>query len=1038
MNPNYFDILGLKSDSQGKDIKAAIDDKENGVKRLANNQDLRGDDLLKAQQEIADMRAWAENKDLVKAHRDDFIATQSKALRGYFSSLPNHYEAYRREVESWVGRYRLAMKEVEKIMKEDPNHEVLLVKAKDLPPNFVTGKRKSIQDNIELLNKTTALAKICPWHANVHDLYDFVAGFSGNSVADVKKMDTAEIFQLISSNKDRFIQASGGNSGDLGKPLRGLFPLAGEVFDPKKPENRAIYENTIVYESLRPVFQTIKEAPLEMRKEDSFVKNYLKLIKEKYDDEELAITIYNVEAGLKNDPWEPTKVIVSMRCGNCGSITNFPTHEAARHGKCSVCGAAFYSKCPSCGQEIPSSATICPHCNFNIAELTRAPKYYTEMKGALARGDISAAHLQLEQLLLADPKKMQIKNWPDFESIRKKIEEGYAQYAKYFTSLTSLIAGKSFYKAKEEAERIKKQNPALDLSAHLKKIVEALDKVKAMMPSLSDTSEAAAVRCYEVLDVCTDYSPAIEHIHKVPLAPPANFQVVAMQGATFGVSISFAPSKQTRVMYYLVRNEEHPPRSYTDGTILLKESLNTVYEDTKAQPGKAYYYAAFVCREGVFSPPASARFALYAEVEKLEAMPQGQKATISFSLPLNATGARIIRKENAVPQSENDPGASVVCASTRLAYEDKGVQLDHQYGYLVQAIYSENNRPVYSKGKGVTVKIERDPSDIANFVISKVGATIQVRYQASDQTSPNPVKIYSINPALVKNRLHNLLPAKEVQDILKNERLLASGKASDGGFAFTIAGDYSYNVVLVSMTEAKARFCGLGEISSIPLLEADPRKTQVKEGSRAYVKLKECPANCFGIHYLALEAGHSKTEITDEDISRHQSGFISKDAYFREGIIDVRGRAVGSGSFKLLLRGEFVLNGQHVYGKSTSINISSGGPRTIGYKFEWSKKGLFKKTYSGTLIIECKGQLPPLTLMGKEMGTPKGVSDYEATKVFDIEEGMPGMTHVMNNYSIPMPPEACIPEMNYRLFLSSPGEDIKITASDYGTLKCPK
>ena len=640
--------------------------------------------------------------------------------------------------------------------------------------------------------------------------------------------------------------------------------------------------------------------------------------------------------------------------------------------------------------------------------------------------------------MTADPKRAELGKIPEFNEVSKKIETGYEQYSKYFTGITNLIAAKSFVKAKAECENVKRNYPSLDISAHMKKINEALDKAKAMMPSPTDYSEAAALKCFEILDMVVDYLPAKEHLHKVNLSAPENFRVVALQGAAFGVSVSFSPSKHSRVAYYLTRNDKHIPTTFTDGVILLKESTQTTYEDNKIEPGKAYYYAAFVTREGVVSPGAGARFAYFAEVDKLEAMPVGVTASISFQLPTNAIGVRIFRKENAIPSSAADPQAQLICQNTRLAYEDKSVQLDHQYGYLVQAIYTENDRPTYSNGKGALVRIERDPSDLENVIIEKVGGAIHVKFRAVDPNSPNPVRLYSIKPSLVEKRLHNLMTASDLQTYIASEKLLGSAKARDGEFSFTIAGDYSYSVALISMTDSKARICGLGSVSSIPTLEVDKKKSQIKDAGKAYVRLKDVPQNCFGIHYIVLDASHKKDEITHEDIVGHQTSFVSGDGYRREGLLDVRGRAISSGAFRLLVCGEFVLNGQHVYGQTTATVITNAGPKTVGYLLKWEKKGLFKKTYSATLCVTCKGDLPEVVLMARNGGTPVSANDVNAYEVLRISAESPDLKKVMDTYSIAVPADYCQPGMNFRLFMATPDDECKITASDYSSLSCPK
>ena len=1027
------------SNATPKDINESIDDYEKKIKSAQGYGKLKGEDLMRELKLIETMRGWAGDKDQVKSHRDAFVAKQSEALRIYFRSLPNNYEAYKREVDSWSTRFRLEEKIVQSLMKEDPSHTIVKVEAKGLDPKFLLGSLyKAIEKAFVDFGKSAEILAKFPWAPSCHDFYEFLAKVTGDSRENLRKADTATLAK-IAAEQDPIVKAKFSAYGDGSAPIRTIFSNMKTVFTPSKPELRSGYDNQMLYESLRPtVFTAIQALPEEAKKDDRFAQKLIKQIKEVFDDDELALAIYNKEANLLQDPYEPTKVIVTMRCANCNSVTNFSTHEEAKHGKCGVCGSPFYIHCPSCGELIPASANSCSKCGFSVGEFLKVESYYASAKSALAKGDFSEAHLYLQQAEAGDPKHAKLNKFADFADVSKKIQVGYEQYSKYFAGLSSLIAGKSFYKAKEEAEKVKRQYPNLDISSHLKKITEALDKAKSMMPASSDYSEAAAVRCYEILDAVTDYLPAKEHLLKVNLTPVTNLAVVALQGSSFGVSVSFAPSKHTRVTYCIVRNDKAAPKSYSDGILLAKDTTNTVLEDTKIEPGKAYYYGVFVCREGVFSPGAVARFAYFAEPTKVEAVPQGPKVTVGFMLPTNAVGVRIYRKENAIPSSNTDPAATCVAQNVRMAHEDKSVMLDHQYGYLVQAIYMENNLPVYSKGVGVLVRVERDPSDLLDVKIEKVGAAIQVKYRAADPTSPNSVRLYSIKPGLVEKRMHTLIPYSELATFIQGEKLLGSGKAKDGQFSFTIAGDFAYSVALVSLTDAKAIICGLGNVSSIPTLEVDKKRTQIKDGAKAYVRLKDVPANCFGIHYIALDVSHPKNEITPVDMSSHQTSFVPGQNYRREGLLDVRGRCIQAGQFKLLLLGEFIINGQHVYSTTTVTKISALGQRTIGYKLVWAKHGLFKKTYSATLCIDCKGPLPELVFMGKDGGTPISPSDYEAQEIIRFPSSDSAVKQVGDQYQYPIPAEYISPTMNYRLFLAAPDDDLKVSPTDFGSLAQPK
>ena len=1033
---NYFDILKLASDAKDATIAEAIANEEKRIQGQQGQGGTRQEEKDRLNAYIREMKAWAADKEAVKAEREAFIAKQSDAVRAYFSSLPNKKEVYKREVDSWVKRYRLARPIIEKLMAENPEHTVILVKLQGLPKGFLDLGFKGYLAAVQKLNASADLAKDFLWAPKVKDFYDFVAFMGGENPDAIRKADTAYISGIVNKYKNEVRDRSGGNSGDRGLPIRDILAGLGNVFDPTHPEARNAYDNSVKYERLRPYFDQIKQNPEEIRKEDHFAQHYLELIKREFDSDEIALAIYNLEAGLANDPYEPSKVVVSMRCGNCGAITNFSTHEEAKHGKCSVCGSAFYIQCPSCGQSIPATSTTCGHCGFNLGEFTKVESYVNSAKSAFARGDLAEANLYLEQALSADPKKLKLSKMADFAGLQAKISAEYEKFRKYLTGLTGLISAKKFMAAVKEADNVKKAAPNLDLGPQLKQINEAIAKAKSLMPSPSDTSEAAADRCYATLEEVSDYLPAIEHLHKIPLAMIQNFRVVPLGGDKFGASVTFAPSINHRVSYYLTRNADHMPKTYSDGTPLLKGSPATNYEDFDVEPGRVYYYAVFASREGVFSPAATAQFASYGEVERLEAIPQGQKCSISFSLALNSIGVRITRKENAIP-SPGDPSAITIEKETRTAIDDTSVQLDHQYGYLLESCYLVNNQRVYSRGKGILVKIERDPSDLENVVITKKDEAIQVSYRSVDPTSPNPVRLYAMPISRISNRMHALYPIEEANAYLNDAKLLGASRANAGSFVLSIPGNYSYEVVLVSMTDTKARFCGTGKVSSIEMPQIDTKATTIKDGSRCYARLKRTPENLFGLHYIVLDANHSKNEITQADIGGHLSNFISATDYRREGLMDLRGRPIMTGRFKLLLVGEYVINGVHAFSDTVVTMISASGPQSVGYKIEWTKKGLFKKTVSAELVIEGKDPLPDLGLYGRNGSAPLSPSDFNADEIIRIDASTPSTPAPGGLRKYTLPESMLVPGTVYRLFVLSEA-DVKITAKDYNSLTYPK
>ena len=1037
---NYFTLLKISSDAKDKDIQEALTKYENETKTLQGLGSISADQIKERQALLQTMKTWAGNKDEVKAERDAFIKMQSDAVKSYFALLPNGYEAYRREVQSWSDKYFLEMKIVQKLMEEDPNHKIIMIKGKPLPPNFVINNFATYVKTISEINASPTINKLWPWAKDVKDLYSYLGFLMNKSVSEVRSMDTPQLQKFIAQVKEENISKAGGGSGEMSRPIRDIFGQLQIVFDPNKPDTRTQYENSIQYESLRPIFDSISKAGA-MKKDDKFVENMLAKIREKFNDVELALTIYNKEAGLMNDPYEPPKVIISMVCSNCGSTQDFKTRDEALKGKCAMCGTGYYMQCPGCGKMIPSASRICPECGLNIAEMRKAPEYFAKAKAALIRNDYDEANTFIQTAEFADPKHIELRKCPDFDQVKQKIAQQYEQFKKYLTTLNTLIIAKKFVHAKEECDRVKVQNPQINVSAQLKTINEALDKAKSMMTMVRDNSEQSVSKCYEILEIVSDYLPAAEFIKKVPLSPVMGFVVSPLSGDKFGAGITWQPSKHVRVSYFLVRNEAHAPSNYTDGTVVLKESTQVSYQDYDVVSGKKYYYAVFVMREGIFSPAASAAFAAYTDVSNLEATVSGAKCSINFRLPVNAIGARVIRKENAIPMSDKDVGAIIVGNDVRGAIDDTNLQVDRQYGYLVQACYLENNVKVYTKGIGKVVKIERDPTPLSNVAITKDGGAITVSYTPQDPTSPNAVRVYSIDPKKVEQKLNKMMSIEEANAYLSGQTLVGSGRAREGKFTFALTGNFSYDVVVVSCTDSKAIFASLGKISSLENVVVDVAKSEIKVGSSAYIRLKALPLNLFGFYYMVLDVDHPKNEITPQDRAAQQASFMSAIDYRKEGLIPVVNQVVKSGKFKILVCSQYQLNGKFVVSETNVYKIVKTEAVEINYKLIWKKRGLFKKGYDVTLVLETMGSsLPHITMMAKDGGAPVSTSDMNAYKIFEIDSST--KANVKQNgrnkvYEIQIPSEELFANMVIRLF-GDPGSGTKLIASDYDSLRVPK
>ena len=98
----------------------------------------------------------------------------------------------------------------------------------------------------------------------------------------------------------------------------------------------------------------------------TFAETCIKEITKVFGDSDVALAIYNYEAGLRDNPYERESASFSVKCGKCENLATFPTYaEALRVNRCPHCGKELYTKCKNCGKEInPIGGFYPPNCPF--------------------------------------------------------------------------------------------------------------------------------------------------------------------------------------------------------------------------------------------------------------------------------------------------------------------------------------------------------------------------------------------------------------------------------------------------------------------------------------------------------------------------------------------------------------------------------------------------------------------------------------------------------------------------------------------------
>ena len=340
-----------------------------------------------------------------------------------------------------------------------------------------------------------------PWTPRVFNLFDLACYFSGGTESDAasfRRKRTTELYSIMESGAAQLAS----DMSVQGHLLADLFTAGTtQVFDSEA--NRKKYEQSLEREKLKNFFALLKSAPDDFKKDRYFAESCINTIQKSFPDFNLSLALYNQEAGLMQDPYEPIEALIHVTCVSCKTPMEFRTREEAERGKCATCGADLYVACPKCHKKVPAAADWCS-CGFHISEMQFFDEYFNAAQFALKEMNLVEARKQLVNAQNAYPAH------PKLSALQRQIQEETDKYQKPLNELQSLIEAGNFYTAQKLLATISASMPQLKLESQRKIIVERITEAQKMMPASNLPSSARANRCVEILDRVKDYQPAID------------------------------------------------------------------------------------------------------------------------------------------------------------------------------------------------------------------------------------------------------------------------------------------------------------------------------------------------------------------------------------------------------------------------------------------------------------------------------------------------------------------------------------------------
>ena len=991
---NYFEMLGLEFDPPEKNehkITKAIEEWRKRLQNAIANEtiDSRREQLQQELRLEADMTATmrdtkARNAE-ARALKEQRIAQLEKLIDILLIGLgsagtPEVSNAQIRNVQQ---KLRLSLKTVTDTYTKKGfvvQQKTETVKLTDV--FMAQASFNKLQENLEQLRKLNSSQY--PWTSKVRDLYDlacFASGESESAAASFRKKRTTELCSIMTS----WAVDHASDMSAQGHLLADLFTAgSSQVFN--NEANRKKYDMSMERLKLREFFLLLKAAPDEFKKDHDFAESCIATIQKSFPDYNLALALYNNEAGLAQDPYEPMTAMIHISCGTCKTPAQFRTRQEAEKAKCATCGAELYIACPKCRKKVPAVADRCS-CGFLISEMLFFEEYLRDAEYALKTMNLGEADRLIRAAEAAYP------GHPKVEPLKKKIAEEAKRFQKPLDELKQLMADGMYVKAQAHLATISASMPQLRLDKERQIIATALKDAQNKMPTATMSPIDAANRCVEILEVVKDYQGAIDFLQSPKGTPRPVTKLIGAVSTSGKLTcmLTWAAAGDRGVQYSVVRKKNGIPTGRSDGQILADGLTVLEYKDTKLEPGVTFGYAVFASRFGNYSTGETCEVIHYGELEEkyVEAAAEDGQCRFAWALPANAIGVRILRTRGGIP-GENPGGTTeVLTANAPSNYLDKTVTNGCQYGYRLQCVYPCPGGNRYSRGRTITLMPEEPPQPMRDVKAHMDGNVAVVSWSAPDSKA-RTVMIRETGGGQVQNMIGKVLPLSDISNALNNAPTLASANSTTGSCRIELPPNIAKELALVTVAGAKGIICAVVNVSSVDKLEINRTATRIFNGV-LHIQLQKIPQYLEMIHYcVAVRSGKAVPWATEEDAKALTMQRMAVNAYKTNGGIEIN--RLPQDDLYISVIGQYKMpNGQTVYSETARVRLSNKPKEVITYTLRWGSGGLFgskPKPRDCKLILKAPGkELPQLKLVSRTDGhIPMRLTDPRIRVLHVVEE----------------------------------------------------
>jgi len=704
---DFFELTKLKFDpaeKSGKIVEAKINEAinnletlHNDVSRTASDRKIDMDKINSLKREKGRIFTGGKiNSDYDKLVEEKVAAVLDEAraivnVRRQFKSIVTSraIQILKKEVGLQNKKYDSV---IEKFYK-DAGYTIKVYKL--TKPKFIDNvSLNGIKATIEDLQKKPDSLELKDAHL-VTDMYSFVAYLEGeaHNSSVYRIMPRKEVYDILDKKSKEFAN-SAKKTDPLGK-LCGQLAALGKTHVFSSSDTQDIYNNFLKYTGaeVSNLIDDMSKLGEQQLHDDTTANSFIKrLISIFGNEDDFALSIYNsISPLLKKNPYIPSEPSFLVVCpsGSCRCVNEFSdVEDAKRQRKCKKCSTPLYKPCEKCKKlvlaTVLATAEKCPECGcvFGSDELFK--RYFRNAEIAFENNDFDEAFNHLANAEYANPDRKR-----EAEQLRRKITTEKGIHERPLSELRKLIMNNKYTAAAEklrqlpDATKSKAKSEEKSIKNILAKAQSDFDVAK-QLPNVDKVN-----RCYDILDYCVDFKPAIEVLRITPVSAPHGLKLterIETSSSSASVTVSWGQSSERGVTYKVIRKlGANTPRDVNDGEKIWDDIGKSLIVDNEPLIGQHCGYAVCAKRSDqygstrieVYSSLSTKSFLWRPNVYNTNHKQKGDSVQISWTTPKNCTGATVLRSDIRKPLAENNQGH----------FEDKGLMVGSTYEYVIIANY---------------------------------------------------------------------------------------------------------------------------------------------------------------------------------------------------------------------------------------------------------------------------------------------------------------------------------------------------------------